>query len=161
MHRAAIRMAEIRARALTDPQAAHGLEQQLLDVLIQCLSAGAEEETATGRRHRDILARLEDLLIAQPMLPTAEICAALDVPERTLRQCCKVHLGMGPSSYRRRHAMQRVYRALRSGAANAASISEVARRHGFHNGFGRLAANYRVLYGELPSATLRRGTGEN
>jgi hypothetical protein len=34
LHRAAIRMAEARAGALTDPQAAHGLEQQLLHALI-------------------------------------------------------------------------------------------------------------------------------
>ncbi|MBV9198745.1 MAG: AraC family transcriptional regulator [Alphaproteobacteria bacterium] len=156
LHRAAIRMAEVRATALTDPQAAHGLEQQVLDALIEFLSEEAEEEPTTGRRHRDILARFEDLLVAQPFLPMTKICAALGVPERTLRSCCKEHLGMGPSSYRRRHAMQRVYRALRSGDADMASVSEIARQYGF-NGFGRLAANYRSLYGELPSSTLRRG----
>src|SRR6516165_7919027 len=52
LHRAAIRMAEARAGALTDLQAAHGLEQQLLQALIECLADGAEEEKATGRRHR-------------------------------------------------------------------------------------------------------------
>ena len=73
LHRAAIGMAEARAGALTDLQAAHGLEQQLLDALIECLSEGAEEETATDRRHRDILARFEDLLVAEPSLPLVNI----------------------------------------------------------------------------------------
>ncbi|MBO0737463.1 MAG: hypothetical protein J2P48_12965, partial [Alphaproteobacteria bacterium] len=45
LHRAAIRMAEARAGALTDLQAAHGLEQQLLHALIECLSERSEEET--------------------------------------------------------------------------------------------------------------------
>jgi len=155
LHRAAIRLAEARAGALTDRQAAHGLEQQLLNALIECLSEAMEEETATGRCHRDILARFEDLLAAEPFLPMTGICTALGVSERSLRECCKKHLGMGPSGYRRLRAMQQVYRALRSGAPDAASVSAVARRYGF-NGVGRLAADYRARYGELPSATLRR-----
>ena len=159
LHRAAIRMGEARAGALTDLQAAHGLEQQLLHALIECLSDGAQEETTTGRRHRDILARFEDLLVAEPFLAMCEICAALGISERLLRTCCKKHLGMSLTSYRRFRAMQQVYRVLRSGSADATSVSEVARRNGFF-GLGRLAGNYRALYGELPSATLRRGLGQ-
>jgi len=158
--RAAIRMAEARSGALTDLQGAHGLEQQLLHALIECLSDEADEETATERRHRDLLARFEDLLAAEPFLPLADICAALGVSQRSLGECCKRHLGMGPSSYRRLRAMQQVYRALRNGTANGASVSEIARQHGFRQ-LGRLANDYRALYGELPSATLRRGLGQD
>jgi AraC family ethanolamine operon transcriptional activator len=82
------------------------------------------------------------------------------VSERALRECCKKHLGTGPSSYRRLRATQQVYLSLRSGTPDAASVSEVARRYGFRE-LGRLAANYRVLYGELPSVTLRRGLGRD
>ena len=64
---------------------------------------------------------------------------------------------MGPASYRRLRAMQQVYRALRKGDPDAASVSEVARRHGFW-GLGRFAAKYRGIYGELPSATLQRAS---
>jgi len=154
LHRAAIRMAEGRAGALTDLQAAHGLEQQLLHALIECLSEGAGMETVTDRRQRDILARFEDLLVAEPSLRTGDICAALGVSEHSLRECCKQHLGMGPSRYRYLCAMQQVHRALRSGNSDTANVSGVAVRYGFR-GLGRLAANYRALYGELPSATLR------
>ena len=157
LHRAAIRMAQARAGAFADMQAAHGLEQQLLHALIECLSQGAEEETATSRRHRDVLARFEDLLAVEPPLPLTSICASLGASERLLRACCKKHLTMGPSSYRRLRAMQQMYRTLRSGSPDASSVAEVARRHGF-NGLGRLATNYRALYGELPSATLRRAS---
>jgi AraC-like DNA-binding protein len=108
LHRAAIRMAEARAGALVDLQAAHGLEQQLLQALIECLSGRAEEETATGRRHRDILARFEELLIAEPFLGIARISAELGVSERSLRACCKEHLAMGPNRYRHLCAMQQV-----------------------------------------------------
>ncbi len=157
LHQAAIRMAEARPAALIDIEAAHGLEQQLIHALVECLSAGSpDEETPSARRHRGILARFEDLLQAEPFPRTAEIGTALGVSARTLRICCEEQLGMGPAEYVRRRRMQLVHRALRNGNPDAASISAVARRYGFR-GIGRFAANYRALFGELPSATLRRG----
>ena len=155
LHRAGIRMAEARAGAVTDPQAAHGLEHQVLDALIECLSERREEETATGRHHRDMLARFEDLVAAKPLPRMAAVCMALGVSSRLLNECCKEHLGMGPIRYTHLRAMQQVHRALLSGTPDTTRVSEVARQNGFC-ALGRLAANYRAVYSELPSATLRR-----
>jgi AraC-like DNA-binding protein len=157
LHRAAIRMAEARAGALTDAQAAHGLEQQLVHALIECLSTGlTDNEPSAARRHRGVLARFEDLLVAEPSLSVAEICAALGISGRMLRECCKKHLAMGPSRYRRARRMQQVHRALRSKESRAASVFEIATRYGIRD-LGRFAASYRAVYGELPSVTLQRG----
>jgi AraC-like DNA-binding protein len=135
LHRAAIRMAQARAGAFADMQAAHGLEQQMIEALVECLSAGSvEEETGATAGHRAILARFEDLLQSEPLLGIAD---------------------MSPSSYCRLCAMQRVHRTLRSETPVTRSVSEAARRHGFGS-LGRFASRYRALYGELPSATLRR-----
>ena len=53
--------------------------------------------------------------------------------------------------------MQQVHRALRSENPGAATVAEVARQYGVRH-LGRFAANYRALYGELPSTTFRRGS---
>jgi AraC-like DNA-binding protein len=160
LYGAAIRVAEARSRALIDGEAAHGLEQQLIHTLVECLSTGsADEETPTACRHRGMLARFEDLLHAQAFPRMTEICAALGISERTLRICCEEQLGMGPNEYVRRRRMQMAHRALRNGNPDAASISAVARRYGFH-GLGRFAADYRALFGELPSTTLRQSSGQ-
>jgi AraC-like DNA-binding protein len=151
-------MAEARSGALTDAEAAHGMEQQLIDALIQCLTAGpAEQEASAAGRHRCILARFEDLLLADASLGMTEICAELGISDRLLRACCKEHLGMGPNRYVRLHRMQQVHRALQSGNIDTASVSEIAERHGFRDP-GRFATNYRAVYGEVPSATLRRNS---
>jgi hypothetical protein len=44
LHKAAIRAAEIRSGVLIDGGAARGLEQQLIDALVDCLSAGPLDE---------------------------------------------------------------------------------------------------------------------
>jgi len=102
-YRAAIRAAEMRSRALADDEALRGLEQQLIDALVDCLSArSVDQETEAARRHRHILARFEDLAKDQPFLDIAEICGALRVSARMLRRCCEEQLGMGPGDYARR-----------------------------------------------------------
>jgi AraC-like DNA-binding protein len=157
LHRAAIRAAEIRSGVLIDGDAAHGLEQQLIHALLDCLSTGPLEEDMLVPRHCSIVARFEGLLEMRPFLRVAEICAALGVPDRILRSVCEEQLGVSPSSYLRLRRMQQVHRALRSGNPDMAGVEEVARRYGVRD-LGRFAAKYRGLYGELPSATLRRGS---
>jgi AraC-like DNA-binding protein len=152
-------MAQVHSIALIDFEAAHGLEQQLIHVLVECLSAGSvEEETPAARRHRGIPARFEDLLQAEPFPQISEICAALGFSQRMLRESCKKHLGIGPSRYRHLRRMQQVHRALRKENPGTESVSELAERYAIRD-LGRFAGEYRALYGELPSATLRRRHG--
>jgi AraC-like DNA-binding protein len=153
-------VAETRPEALLGSEAAHGLEQQLIHALVECLSAGsADEVTPAAGRHRDIAIRLEGLLQARPErnLRIAEICASLGVSDRVLRRCCDEQLGMSPTSYLRLHRMQQVHHALWNGNRDTANVTEIARRYDFRDP-GRFAARYRALYGELPAATLRRGS---
>jgi AraC-like DNA-binding protein len=158
LHGAGTRMAILRPETLVGAEAAHGLEQQLIHALVECLSLGSADEGAPAtRQHQDVVVRFEALLQAQPErnLRMAEICAALGVSERLLRSLCAEHLGMSPTTYLRLRRMSLVHRTLRRGEPEATSVSEVARGYGFGS-LGRFAADYRALYGELPSATLRR-----
>jgi AraC family ethanolamine operon transcriptional activator len=158
LHSAAIGAVESRSPAFIDAETAHGLEQQLIDALVESLSEGSPiEVAATTRQHQDLAVRFEGLLETQPerYFGSAEICRSLGVSARGLRVCCEEQLGMSPTEYVRRRRMQLVHRALRNRDPDAASISAVARRYGFR-GLGRFAANYRALFGELPSVTWRR-----
>jgi AraC-like DNA-binding protein len=156
LHQAAIRAADIRSAPLIDGEAVHGLEQQLIHALVECLSAGPVDGDMSAHRHRKVLAQFEGLLQMQPFLGVAEICALLGVSDRMLRSLCEEHLGVSPSSYLRLRRVQQAHRALRSGNPDVASVAEVARQCGVRH-LGRFAANYRAFYGEFPSATLHRG----
>ena len=117
LHAAAIRMARIRPQAVIDTEAAHGLEQQLIHAVIDCLAAGPMGGARPStRRHQETMVRFEQLLQSRPnrRLVVAEFSAALGISERLLRRLCAEHLGMSPTSYDRRRRMSLVRSTLRS-----------------------------------------------
>jgi AraC-like DNA-binding protein len=163
LHGAAIHAAKSRPEIIVDKRAAHGMEQQLIEVLIECLSAGPLDEKSSARhRHQEILVRFEELLRTrqEQHLRAEQFGEALGVTDRLLRRCCAEGLGMSPTSYFRLRALHRVNHILRNQDPGSTSVSDVARCHGFLQ-LGRFAATYRSLFGELPSATLSRNLGRH
>jgi AraC-like DNA-binding protein len=120
LHSAAIGLVERRSNAFIGDEAAHGLEQQLIEALVECLSKGSPiEATCATIAHQDIAVRFEALLQTQSerALRIAEIRTMLGVSARALRTGCQQQLGLGPAEYVRRRRMQQVDRAVqRSGA---------------------------------------------
>jgi AraC-like DNA-binding protein len=158
LHAAGARMAAVHPETVVNTQAAHGLEQQLMHAVVECLASSfADKGTPSQRRHQDIMAAFEGLLRAQmdQDMHVTEICTALGVSDRLLRSLCAEHLGMGPIGYAKRRRMSLVHRAFLRGNRDATSVSDVARRYGFRDP-GRFSVNYRAVFGETPSATLRR-----
>jgi AraC-like DNA-binding protein len=157
LHAEACRLAETKPDMIAHQEVARAIEQDLLQVLVNCLmSNDAHKYNAPNRHHADIINRFEDVLAAHPErhLQISELCAAVGVPERTLRMCCAEFLGMSPNRYLRLRRLSMVHAALRRAVSPAASVEEVARRYGFSE-LGRFAAIYRAVFGELPSTTLR------
>jgi AraC-like DNA-binding protein len=162
LHISATRVANAQAGVITAPEPARTLEQELIDAVISCLSEQrAETNNSAEARHSDIMARFDVLLQTHPnrSLTSDEICAALDVSERTLRACCGQHLGMGPISYVRLRRLQFARRALRRADPAITDVSQIAAHYGFSQA-GRFAGAYRTQFGELPSVTLRRSSGQ-
>jgi AraC-like DNA-binding protein len=143
---------------LSLPEVARALEQELILVMIRCLTEGESSEMTTGGRHHDmIIGRFEEFLEAnfdRPLYLT-EICAAIGVAERTLRAACEEHLGMGPIRFLSLRRMHLVRRALRQADPSTVTVTRLATDHGFWE-LGRFAVAYRVLFGESPSESLRR-----
>ncbi len=86
-------------------ETAHGLEQQLIDALVECLATGSAIEAPRATIERqDVAVRFEALLEAEPerIFRTGEICQTLGIPVRTLHLSCDEQLGMGPTEYVRR-----------------------------------------------------------
>jgi transcriptional regulator GlxA family with amidase domain len=110
------------------------------------------------RRGRALADRPQVIFLAanrdQPVY-LSEICAATGVSETTLRRCCHEHLGMGPVRYLWLRRVSLVRSALMRADPTVATVTGIATDHGFWE-LGRFSVKYRALFGESPSATLRR-----
>jgi AraC family ethanolamine operon transcriptional activator len=83
-----------------------------------------------------------------------DLAIAAGVSERTLRAAFHDYFGIGPVQFLRLRTLNQVRAALRNSDPALTTVTEVATRFGVWE-LGRLARDYRVLFGELPSATLR------
>ena len=158
LHSKACRLAETRHKLIANPEVARALEQELLHALVNCLTADdANGNLKTRRHHADIMVRLEDALAVHsgPQLNMPALCAAIGVPERTLRVCCTEFLGMSPTRYLLLRRLNMVRSALRRADPVTASVAEIARSCQFLEP-GRFAVTYRTIFGETPSSTLRQ-----
>jgi AraC-like DNA-binding protein len=150
------------SRILERPEAARALENALVHATVMCLSERASIKINFGaHRHAAIIARFEEMLAANYDHPLhiAEICAATGATERVLRTSCIEHVGMGPIRYLWLRRMHLTHRALIQSTPETATVTEVATSNGFFE-LGRFAGEYRALFGESPSATLRHPAKE-
>jgi len=158
LHNAAGILAEKYPHVLTHPETARALKNALVHAMVTCLTEHAPVlDTFGSRCHATVMARFARFLDVEPKRPLylAEICAATGVSERTMRSCCREHLGIGPVRYLWLRRMHLARAALMKGDPQTTSVTTVAVDHGFWE-LGRFAVAYRSLFGESPSATLRR-----
>ena len=161
LHAAAGRLAERTPEIITNPEAARGLEQTIIGAVVDCLADRPEDKGSLAQlRHAAVMRRFWQAVeesAGQPLY-IPEICSAIQVSERTLRACCHEHLGMSPKRFLLLRRLALARRSLRKPAADITSVTEIAMRYGFWD-LGRFAAEYKALFDESPSATLRAPNG--
>jgi AraC-like DNA-binding protein len=158
LHEATGQLAAAAPEVLAHPEVAKAIEQELIRTMVACLVEGTDGESNTAAHPRvPVMRRLEQFLgeNADTPLYLAEVCAAIGVPARTLRQHCMDHLGMGPHQYLWLRRMNLARRLLVRSAPKETTVATIANNQGFAE-LGRFSVAYRKLFGESPSATLRR-----
>ena len=158
LHRLANQLAATAPGVLTHPEIAKAIEQELLRALITCLANPANAKEPNHSRQR-VMQRFHQVIEAKQYDPLylPEVCAAVGVPERTLYGICMDYFGLSPHRYLWLRRMNLVRRALALADPNirANSVTGIASDYGFTE-FGRFSVQYRAMYGESPSTTLRR-----
>jgi AraC-like DNA-binding protein len=158
LHAFACRLAKTDPDGWARPEVVKALEHDLIHAMVACL---ADDHPAKARRdggsHAKVMRRFEEFLAAKQLEPVylAEICSAIGASERTLRTCCQEHLGMGPIRYLWLRRMILARRALLAADPAQKTVTQIVTDHGFWE-LGRFAVEYRTLFGETPSTSLRR-----
>ena len=158
LHKAVADLAATAPDILMHSEVARAIEQQSVRAMIACLTDPETEERYRPRRRRlNVMQRLEQTLEARQNDPlyVTDVCEEIGVSERTLRWLCQEQLGMSPHRYLWIRRMNLARRALALADATTKTVTEIATDCGFGE-LGRFAVGYRKLFGESPSATLRR-----
>lgn len=151
-------LARLHLALSTAMDGAGAIPRSLVTTIIQGTVAMLPEDTV----RRELLSRARRFGIVDGLIAFADrgghatvtdVCAGLGVPFRTLNASANTVLGMSAGQYLRRRRLHAARDALRAGLAT--SVTEAAMSHSFWE-LGRFAGDYHALFGEQPSATLRR-----
>jgi AraC-like DNA-binding protein len=141
LHAAAGHLAEAAPEILAHPEASRGLEQVLIEAMVDCLAGReARKNSLAQGQHAIVMRRFRRVVDENPEHPLyiPEICKAIGVSSRTLQACCHEHLGMGPKHYLLLRRMQLARQTLRQASPDTESVTETATRYGYWQ-LGRFA----------------------
>jgi len=133
------------------------LEQDLANRLVRILAEPRHPVSMKPLRKRDKALRVAESYIAESdgdLVTIAELCSVANVSERTLEYAFREQYNLTPKSYTLIHRMNNVRKQLRRSNPGKGTISEIARLHGFWH-MGQFGADYKKIFAELPSETLK------
>jgi AraC family ethanolamine operon transcriptional activator len=149
---------------LTDPAAARMAEQEISAVAVRALERSLRLQVRPiGRPHvsrERVIARALELIRAHEGQPlcTSDLCRAAGVSERTLRNTFNEFFGVGPIRLLKMRQLREIRAALLAADPAHDTVAGIAGRFGVWD-FSLFARNYKRLFGESPSQTLRRPAG--
>ena len=134
------------------------LEEELATRLITTLAENGVPERKPATRKRDMALRTAvDFIVESdsPVTSVRELCSIANVSERTLEYAFRERFGQSPKKFLLIHRLNNVRRMLRHADPDADRIYEIAGHHEFFH-MGQFTSDYKRLFRELPSETLRR-----
>jgi AraC family ethanolamine operon transcriptional activator len=147
--------------SIVEPSAVIAAEEEVVQTVIATLEGSARaSDRHIGRpqvSRTRVIARCLELIDAtegQPLF-IDDLCTATQVSERTLRNIFQEYFGVGPMRLLKVRQLREIRSALLRGDPVADTVTKIAARFGVWD-FSLFARNYRALYGEAPSQTLRR-----
>lgn len=139
------------------PAMQKGLEHALLSSVVKAVGRTDDaRSTASPTARHAIVSRAQEYMrehVEEP-LTVEDLCRVLGVSRRTLQYSFQEVLQLNPVSYLRAMRLNGVRRMLKSSDPTRHSVQDIAARWGFWH-LSHFANDYRRMFGELPSETLR------
>jgi len=142
------------------PHEQHAFRDILLEELYQALDQRGRQDRRPNFYHcADVLRRFERLVDEQGAKKHSilELAQTLGVGRRTLEQMFHDYVGLSPARYVAVLHLNAMRRELLHASEDNLRVAELAKRYGIVH-LGRFAGDYRQMFGELPSQTLRRAS---
>lgn len=134
-------------------------EDELINILTMALTPATPPRHIRNHRvefrRRAMVRRALDRLPDHGMARVTDLSDAAGVEERTLRRAFHSVFRTPPLRYLKLRQLNQVNAALSDAAARGQLVTDILTRHGVTE-FGRFSTEYRALFGETPSETIRR-----
>jgi len=130
------------------------LPRRLLNALC---SAEPNEHSSRPLKKQHALRKAVDYIKTNTNSPITlnTLCQETQVSARTLQHAFLEHFGLSPKAYLRVQRLNDSHKELFASNPLDVRIADVADRYGFWH-MGQFASDYKRLFGELPSETLRK-----
>lgn len=135
-------------------QREEALALAILTSLSHSIPTAETPHLKSGRAIKLVLDYMDNTPLAE--VTASELCTLADCSQRWLEQSFKKRFGVSPMAYVKCLRLARLRRdLLRTSDDEGVTVNDLASTYGFWH-MGQLAADYRKVYHELPSATLKR-----
>jgi AraC family transcriptional regulator, ethanolamine operon transcriptional activator len=131
--------------------------QDFLPLLITALPVQQKQTPVKAFRRAQLVKQASDYMQSHmdQVLTLTDLCHSLGASSRALCYGFQEMFGMSPMAYLKLLRLQGVYRTLKATESSHRTVTEVATQFGFYH-LGYFARDYKQVFGELPSETLKR-----
>lgn len=139
-----------------DPSLFYHIREDVLTAFSECVfsTCPGRSSASLGSRKRTVKQAVEYVRSNELVdMTVPDIARAASVSERTLQYAFRQQLGITPKGFLKRYRLHGIHRDLRK--SEGGSVTSIARQWGFWH-MGQLGVDYKRLFGEPPSKTLRK-----
>ncbi len=141
------------------------LEQEYLRRLAACMRAGplsSSDKDSTVLQKTDVVRRVEQHIIDNLTIQQTvdDLCRVAGTSRRTLEYAFKDYFGTSPKQFLKALRLNAARNDLLNGDHGSVLVVEIASGWGFTH-MGQFSTDYRHMFGEKPSETLRRSPSHN
>ena len=131
-------------------------------LLLEALMGRDTPSDALACERARVMRRAEAVMhdLSHEPLTVQDLCRLTGASRRTLQRAFLGRYGLGPKTVLTARRLNGVRIDLRSAEPPMTRIADIANAWGFWH-MGQFAADYRRIFGELPSVTLTRAAGES
>ena len=131
------------------------IENSIIEKILSYMTI--DEDISFNYRHCNILQRAKDMIFDRldDDFKISDTAKYLGISQKTLENLFKKDVGMTPKQYQQAIKLNRIREELFSSNQNETKVSDIALKYGYLH-LGHFAAEYKRLFGESPSQTLKR-----
>lgn len=146
---------------LTMPRLRHLVLEDFLPLLISSIVISSTQETSISFRAQLVHEAREYMMnnLGCP-ITLKDLCQALHAGSRTISYGFQDIFGISPMAYLKIMRLHSVRQVLKNADSETTKIIDVANQYGFWSA-GHFTRDYKMLFGELPSITLKKSDHKN